>query len=376
MNRREALQIALQAAAAGAAGWAGRAFAGPAGAYSDRALELVARAQVFDMLGVFTVSDKRERAMLREPGLFTAEDVRKVLDSGIDVFHNAIGIGGPDAFGTVLHYLGAWNGFIADHAEHFSRIDSIADLDRLEQSGKAGIILGLQNSEHFRSVDDVDLFYGLGQRVSQLTYNSQNFLASGSTDRADGGISDFGAAIIERMNQVGMIVDVSHCGDRTTLEAFDVSSKPVLVTHSNCRALVPGHPRLKTDEAIRKMAKTGGVMGITAVRMFVRNAEPTTVEHVVDHVDHVVNLVGVEHVGVGTDADLDGYDDLPVDEYQELKDAYKSSYAFRDKIDTDGMDHPKKIFDLTDALIRRGYDDSEILAILGGNFRRAIGQIW
>ena len=100
-----------------------------------------------------------------------------------------------------------------------------------------------------------------------------------------------------------MLVDVSHCGDRTTLDAIELSPKPIAITHSNCRAL-NNHPRLKTDEAIRKLAAKGGVMGITGVRMFVRDQEPTTIEHIVDHIDHVVKLVGIEHVGIGSDSDL------------------------------------------------------------------------
>ena len=150
----------------------------------------------------------------------------------------------------------------------------MADLDALADSGKIGIVLGVQNSEHFQAVGDVKRFYAAGQRVSQLTYNTQNLIASGSTDRADGGISDFGASIIRAMNEIGMAVDVSHCGDRTTLDAFELSMKPVLITHSNCRALVPGHPRCKTDDAIKAMAAKGGVMGITGVRNFVRNESP------------------------------------------------------------------------------------------------------
>ena len=178
------------------------------------------------------------------------------------------------------------------------------------------------------------------------------------------------------MNSVGMAVDVSHCGDRTTLDAFALSSRPVLITHSNCRALVPGHPRCKTDEAISAMAASGGVMGITAVRNFVRDREPTTIEHFVDHIDHVAKLVGVEHVGIGTDADLVGYDALPSEIYEQLKSGYKAGYAFRDRLDIEGLDHPQKFYDLTDALVRRGYGDADISAILGGNFRRALGDIW
>jgi len=236
-------------------------------------------------------------------------------------------------------------------------------------------MMGIQNSEHFQKPGDVKRYFQLGQRCSQLTYNTQNLLGSGSTERVDGGITDWGVQVIQEMNDVGMLVDVSHCGDRTTLDAIELSPKPIAITHSNCRAL-NNHPRLKTDEAIRKLAAKGGVMGITGVRMFVRDTEPTTVEHVVDHIDHVVKLVGIEHVGIGTDADLDGYDDMPADQRKELIGMYKSSYAFRDRIDTDGFDHPRKTYDLTAALLRRGYGEQNIQAVLGGNFRRLLGATW
>jgi membrane dipeptidase len=116
-------------------------------------------------------------------------------------------------------------------------------------------------------------------------------------------------------------------------------------------------------------------MGVTGVRNFVSNREPTTVENIVDHIDHVAKLVGIEHVGIGSDSDLNGYDDMPADQRKELLAMYKSSYAFRAKLDTDARDHPKKIFDLTEALIRRGYGDSNIEAVLGGNFRRLLGTL-
>ena len=117
-------------------------------------------------------------------------------------------------------------------------------------------------------------------------------------------------------------------------------------------------------------------MGITGVRNFVRDREPTTIEHLLDHFDYVADLVGIEHVGIGTDMDADGYDDVPQPAYDRLRSGYDESYAFRGRIDTDGFDHPKKIFDLTEGLIRRGYSDADIELVLGGNFRRALGQIW
>ena len=117
-------------------------------------------------------------------------------------------------------------------------------------------------------------------------------------------------------------------------------------------------------------------MGITGVRNFVTAEEPTTVEHYIDHFDHVSDLVGMEHVGIGSDIDLHGYDDMRAAEYEALKANYKGSYAFRDKIDIDEIAHPQRMFDVTEGLIRRGYADDHIRGILGGNFQRALGEIW
>src|SRR3546814_5970968 len=159
--------------------------------------------------------------------------------------------------------------------------------------------MGLQNADHFLRPADVKTFYQIGQRCAQLTYKSQNRIGSGSTDRVDGGVSDFGARIIEAMNTVGMLVDVSHSGDRTTLDAIDISAKPIAITHSNCRALID-HPRVKTDEAIKALAAKGGVMGITGVRNFVSKTDPTTIVNYVNQTDHVVNPVGLRHTALGT----------------------------------------------------------------------------
>jgi len=209
-------------------------------------------------------------------------------------------------------------------------------------------------------VDDVDAFYALGQRVSQLTYRD-NALGGGSTDPSERGLTAYGESVLARMNQLGMAVDISHCGDRTTLDVIEASAKPVLVTHSNCRALVPGSARCKTDAAIRKLAARGGVMGVTMERLFVGTGSTVTIENVLDHVDHVAKLVGVEHVGLGTDVDLDGRD---------------LATAPKKKNDLDGLQYSRKIFELTEGLIRRKYSAADIRLILGGNFQRALADIW
>jgi membrane dipeptidase len=344
--------------------------------YSARCVELMQRGLVIDMLSPLTLNFPQMAKWTGNPELFTRTEFDRFKSSGINVFHIAVGTGGMDAYQSSFQFVSGWNSFLAGSDQFFMRIDSAGDFDRVKASGKIGILIGIQNSEHFRRPDDVTAFYRLGQRVSQLTYNSRNLIGNGSTERRDEGISDFGASIIERMNTVGMAVDVSHCGDKTSLDAFDLSKKPVLVTHSNVRALNPGHPRCKPDEVIKKVGQAGSVFGVTGVRNFVKNSEPTTVDDMLAHFDYVAKMIGVEHVGVGSDIDLDGYDDMPSEAYQRLKSGYKGSYAFRDKIDIDEVAHPKRMYDVTEGLIKRKYTDDQILGILGGNFKRVLSQIW
>jgi len=391
MNRRELFSTALRGAAGAAlapsltrAATGGamlnfgryRLLPGADQKYSARAVERVQRATVIDMLAPLWISPSLTEKFLGNPDNFTEQDSTPYKESGINVFHIAIGTGGPDAYLDTLQFLSGYNNFLARHDNWFERVETRGRLDGIKSSGKVGVMLGVQNSEHFRKLDDVDYFYGIGQRVSQLTYNARTLIGNGSTERRDEGLSDFGLAVVERMNKLGMAVDVSHCGDKTTLDAFDVSKKPVLITHSNCRALNPGHPRCKTDEAIKAMAAKGGVMGVTEVRMFVSAKEPTTVETMLDHYDYVTKLVGVEHLGIGSDIDLLGYDAMDPKENKQLRAGYKGSYGFRDKIDIDGYHYAKRPFDLAEGLIRRKYSDADIEGILGGNFRRVLKEIW
>ncbi|HEX9660067.1 MAG TPA: membrane dipeptidase [Rhodothermales bacterium] len=257
-----------------------RLFASSQTQYSARAIEVVARATVMDMLCTF---QDGPTTWIRDPDSFTQSDWQRFKDSGITVINTGPALSG--GFEACVVFLARWNGFIATTDDWLMRVDGTRDLQLAKESGKLGVILGLQNSDHFSEPDDVDFFYSLGQRVSQLTYNHRNLIGNGCLERRDDGISDFGITIIERMNELGMAVDVSHCGDRTTLDAFELSSRPVLITHSNCRALTPDHPRCKTDEVIRRVGDTGSVFGITHARNFTTNAEPTTIEDVLNHFD-------------------------------------------------------------------------------------------
>lgn len=351
-------------------------FAQSAQQYSERAIRLVRESLVIDMLNQFLYRiDQRAklRAWLTRPGAFAAADFQRFKDSGI----NVINFGeGADNFDSAIRLFGNWNSFLAEYPDWLMRIGSGADFTRAKSTGRYGILFGMQNAAHFRSPEDVDTFYGLGQRVSQLTYNFRNLVGNGAFEPHDDGISEFGAKIVERMNRVGMAVDCGHAGDRTMLDAFELSKRPVIISHGNCRALNPGYPRCVTDEAIRRMAKSGGVMGINFISFMVKQREPTTVDDVIDHIDHVTKLVGIEHVGIGSDFGLESNDLGAPEVLANLLRNADKRYRVHQREAVADLAGEKRMYVLTDALIRRKYTDPQIRLILGDNWRRVLTGIW
>ena len=387
MNRRSAIKtMALSSLAAPAILTRRYALFGQEVTYSDRAIRLVNEEVVVDMLCQFAFPDLREQPplavqWLRDPESFTEEDFRMYKDSGV----NVIALGrGASSYEGALRFCAEWNGFIASHSDWFIRIDDPRDLSRAVTEDKVGIMITTQNADYFRSLDDVNTLFHLGQRLAQLTYNFQNRLGAGFLEHNDGGLTVYGHAVVERMQEVGMVVDLSHCGDQTTLDGLDAATKPVVFSHASCRALLPGYLRCKTDDAIRALAAGGGVMGIPFIRFMIREAEPVGVEDVVDHFEHVVRTVGVEHVGIGSDLDLFGYGSprRPAGEEgagprgQPNFERYNAYFTPEGRVHIEGLNHPKRVYDLTEGLIRRGFDDREIGLMLGGNFVRVLSELW
>jgi membrane dipeptidase len=331
--------------------------------YSVRAVDVVGRSLVIDMLGLLSLDWQKVASWHRQPRSFSGTDLQAFRDSGIDVFHPAVDLNQEDPRSATERWLRNWNGFLAANTDSFLPVLKCSDLSAAKQNRKIGILMGMQNSDHFQTPDDVARFYALGQRLSQLTYNSRNRFGFGCTERSDRGVTELGFQVIERMNALGMVIDVSHAGEQTCLDTFSGSAKPVLITHSNCRALVP-HPRCKSDDVIRNMAKTGGVMGITGVRAFVSRRENPSVADVLDHFDHAVRVSGIEHVGVGSDTDVGG------------REAQLRRRGLKNRIDVPGLNHARRIFELADGLIARGYTDRHVELILGGNFQRALDSIF
>jgi membrane dipeptidase len=314
-------------------------------------LTLVRESPVIDMMGLMTTDWRRLERWRAQPEGLSVLDRDALTGAGVSLFHPAVSLPGARREKT-RDWMTRWRRFADFHPERFRIVESWDDWAKIRYGDQVGILLGNQDSEHFRSVADVEEFARLGQRVSQLTYNGASPLGSGCGLSRDGGLTALGSEVVAAMNRAGMIVDVSHCGPRTTLDAIQASQRTVLVTHSNCEALAPGRSRCKSDEVIRKLAANGGVIGITAISSFVTNSRPVRFEHVLDHFDHVARLTGPEHVGIGSDGGILGL---------------QRNLA-------PGFGRPDSIYRLTEGLIRRGYSDSQIRRMLGGNFERVLRE--
>ncbi|MBI2214742.1 MAG: membrane dipeptidase [Acidobacteria bacterium] len=327
---------------------------------STHAVDLVLGNVVIDMLGLLTLDWAKLFRWQRRAGSFGARDFNGLGLSGVKVFHPAVDTGLTNPAHVAQLWLAGWDRLLGSQICRLARIETATDLVRIPETGRIGVIVGFQNSNHFQTVDDVARSFALGQRVSQLTYNEANKLGSGCYVRRDRGLTRFGGEIVEAMNDAGMAIDVSHCGERTSLDAIASSRKPVLVTHGNCRALNPGQPRCKSDEVLRKMAAKGGVLGISVVRAFV--GRTPTLDGLLDHFAHAAKIAGIEHVGLGSDLDVEGIDPRSGRPH--------SFYAIQ------GLDPVARVFQIADGLLRRGYSDRDVELVLGRNFIRALGESW
>jgi membrane dipeptidase len=378
-SRREFLRRAGSAAVAAPFILRGRyrLFAESNEEYPERVVRLIREELVIDMLNQFLYRKDKESVLndwLSKPGAFKQSDFEFFRNSGV----NAINFGdGTKSLDEAEKLFAKWNSFILDYPQWLVRINSADDFEKVKKQDKYGIIFGLQSSAQFENVDAVNTCYGCGQRISQLSYNFRSLVADGAFEPHDAGVSEYGQKVIERMNQVGMAVDLGHASDRTKLDACEMSKTPVILSHGNCRALIPDAPRASTDEAIQKLAKKGGVMGITCIAFMVKGTEPVTVEDVVNHFDHVRDLAGIEHVGIGSDAGVESNDLGDPKILNEMLTKADPRYHVHGTHEiVAGLEGQKRVYDLTAAFVRRGYTDEQIRLVLGQNWRRVLGEIW
>ena len=250
-----------------------------------------------------------------------------------------------------------------------------ADFDKAQQSQRTAVVMNFQNTTMFEGdVDNVDALHALGTRCAQLTYNFRNVVGDGCLERTNAGLSDFGLEVVDRMNEVGVMIDLSHCGPQTTLDGIEFSKKPVAMTHTMCDAVRGGHPRAKTDEQIRACAEKGGVVGMIALGYFI-GPDPggdSTIETHADHIEHAVSIAGIEHVGISTDFPPQGIEPWATYEewYVPRLDVFKPSYELRWPPWIPELDTPDRYRNLIAVLDRRGWSQNDMERLLGRNWLR------
>ncbi|MDT9600813.1 dipeptidase [Sphingosinicella rhizophila] len=309
------------------------------------------------------------------------EGLVAIPKSGMSMIDTTLGAPGnpPFSYEQAVADLAMWHGIFDRHGDRLIHVKSSSDILAARDSGRLGVMLGFQNGTHLdRKLDNVEFFYNLGIRMMLLTYNELNDLGAGCTERHDTGLSHFGVDVVKKMNQLGMIVDLAHCGKRTSLDAIAQSEKPVLFSHNNCRAL-NDNPRCKDDEQIRALAQKGGVMGIATVNFFVSSKPRSTLDDYIAHIDHVVQLVGIDHVAFGSDAPLTRWRSYYPTE-KAFHDFHKQ-FNFKAGVDLrwppfiEEIDVPEKMFIIKDALAKRGYKEADLRKIMGENLLRVYRQV-
>ena len=251
-------------------------------------------------------------------------------------------------------------------------VSTAAEVDLAIADGEMAVAFDIEGMNALdQSVDMVRFYYDLGVRQMVFAYNLNNAAGGGCHD-ADTGLTDFGRAVVAEMNAVGMLVDCSHCGYRTTMEAMDCSRDPVIFSHSNVRALRDHERNIRDDQAIR-CAATGGVVGVNGINHFVGDDDISTAS-IADHIDYYLDLIGSEHVGIGLDYFHATDEGVGFEETLSGNDRYwpKAQYSGA-KVRCAA---PRQIQDIGEELLRRNHPECVVENVLGGNFRRVAGMVW
>lgn len=296
---------------------------------------------------------------------------------------SAIAAGFEEAIGDIMR----WRGIATAADSPWHPVLSAADIEKAHASGKVGLIMGWQNTKPLGDkLERIALFHQLGLRVAQLTYNDAELFGDGCLEPRNAGLSHLGLAAVEEMNRVGIAIDLSHCGERTCIDAARHSKKPVFLTHANAKA-VHNRPRNKSDVAIRAVAETGGIVG-ASIHGFMnwsgRPDEPPSLEGLVRQVRHMVDLVGIDHVAFGTD--LPSVRDPGVTQSILEMSATRFTGATGEFIAAfgntlakrypDELNAPRLMARQTAALLKAGFQESEVEKIMGRNLLRVFGEVW
>ena len=278
--------------------------------------------------------------------------------------------------------IGGWHRYVRERDDTVLVLKA-ADIERAKAEGKIGLILHCQGTAIIEDeIDLLDAYQAAGLRVVQLCYNRKNLIGDGAGERTDSGLSHFGIKVVERLNALGMIVDCSHTGHRTSMDAVEASSAPVIVSHANAYA-VQDNARNVSDELIRAIAGSGGVIGTVGFPSFLTWEGQPTLDRFIDDIVYKADLVGIDHVGIGIDYYLGQHpvedDAAAMARYeQRIAEGHwrRSEYPPPPYKYPVGIETPRTLPKLTEALVARGFAEEDIRKILGLNWLRVYRAVW
>jgi len=306
--------------------------------------------------------------------------VQNARTSGITAMNVTVSAGDT---ASTLGRMSPWFANVERWPDVFRLVRSVAQLREAKEAGQVGIVLGFQNTTPYEGdLSRMGIFHELGVRVVQLTYNVRNLVGDGCLEPGNAGLSVYGHQVVERLNELGSIVDLSHCGQRTTAEGIAASTAPVGITHTGCNA-VQRHPRSKDDAELRAAAVGGGVVGIYLMPFLTPGRVPSA-DDVVAHIEHALNVCGEDHVGIGSDLSI-----TPIDGSDEYWSKHREFVSRRIEAgiaapaeDPDvlftvpDLNSHRRMELIADALSARGHNDRVIEKVIGGNWVRLCGEVW
>jgi membrane dipeptidase len=265
------------------------------------------------------------------------------------------------------------------HQGDVMTIRTVADIDEAHRSGRVGLVFGLEAATPIENeIDRLDVLYGLGLRQIGIAYSEANALGSGLSEETDGGLTALGRRAVTRMNRLGLAIDLSHSSDQTALDVCEHSDRPVFLTHAGARAIWDTR-RMKPDDVLRAVADTGGVIGMSAAPHTTVSAAHRrhSIESVMDHFSYCAELVGIEHVAFGPDTLYGDHVQLHRIFAHLLSMSAARGPDFEPVAYVDGLENPTENFaNICGALVKSGFDDETIRAVIGGNVYRALQAIW
>jgi len=335
----------------------------------SRAKQLHEECIVIDMLDVSKMNE---------------DTFRRRKQGGTTAFSHTIeGPPGPFkwSYDSAIDVLAWWSDTFRKKSDQVVHATSADDIRKAKADDKLAIILNFQNTICLSNkIERLDLFNSFGVWVIQLSYNFQTLVGSGCLERGDYGLSDFGVKVVHRMNELGMLVDTAHCGHATMMDAIEVSEKPIACTHCDLKVFCDT-PRCRSDEELKALASKGGVLGVNNIPGFMSETGRCTINDYLDQIDYAVNLMGIDHVGIGTDFVIGTDASMTFDagDWGENRGRLKEVHMYREiwppQQTHEGFEDETKFPNVTRGLVSRGYKDNEIAKIMGGNWMRLLEEV-